>query len=111
MPNRTDLLVSNLEELQQDLRDLWQTLTRDPGKQARKERAWTVVAGVFTAVGGIVARKAAARVWGILTGEVAPIVRQPPAPARGGPSARRPEAETESDTEIQSERRPAATHV
>jgi Protein of unknown function (DUF4235) len=99
MPNRTDLLVSNLEELQQDLRDLWQSLTRDPAKQARKERAWTVFAGVATAVGSIVARKAAARIWGILTGETAPIVKQPPAPSRGGPSSRAQQPEGETETE------------
>jgi hypothetical protein len=101
MPSRSDVLVSNLEELQQDLLDLWRTLTRDPAKEARKERAWTIVAGVFTAVGAIVARKAAARVWGILTGEVAPIVKQQPAPPSGGPSSRRPEPETATEAETQ----------
>jgi hypothetical protein len=105
MPNRTDVLVSNLEELQQDLIDLWHSLTRDPAKEARKERAWTILAGVFTAVGAIVARKAAARVWGILTGEVAPIVKQSqPPPQSGGPSSRRGEpqagAETETETQV-----------
>jgi hypothetical protein len=104
MPSRTDLVVSNLEELQQDLTDLWHTLTRDPAKEARKERAWTVLAGVFTAAGAIVARKAAAKVYGILTGEVAPIVKQPAAPRGGGPSTRRgdaqPDAETETETQV-----------
>jgi hypothetical protein len=104
MPNRTDVLVSNLEELQQDLIDVWRTLTRDPAKEARKERAWTIVAGVFTAVGAIAARKVAGRIWGILTGEVAPIVKQPAAPAStGGPSSRRgdPEARADSEAETQ----------
>ena len=99
------MLVSNLEELQQDLTDLWRTVTRDPAKEARKERAWTILAGAFAAVGAIVARKAAAKVYGILTGEVAPIVKQPPAPPpSGGPSSRRGEqharAETEAETQI-----------
>ena len=94
VPSRNDVLLSNLEELQQDLLDLWHALTRDPAKEARKERAWTLLAGVCTAVGAVVARKAAAKVWGILTGEVAPIVRMP--------SARRSEAE--------GDREPAATH-
>jgi hypothetical protein len=101
MPNRSDILVSNLEELQQDLVDLWHTLTRDPAKEARKERAWTIVAGVFTAVGAIVARKAAAKVWGILTGEQAPIVKQPAAPPSGGPSSRRGEAPAEPASEAE----------
>ena len=98
------MLVSNLEELQQDLTDLWRTLTRDPAKEARRERAWTILAGAFTAVGAIVARKAAARVYGILTGETAPIVKQPPAPPpSGGPSTRRSEADTEAKTEAETQ--------
>jgi hypothetical protein len=107
MANRSDMLVSNLEELQQDLADLWRTLTRDPAKEARKERAWTILAGVFTAVGAIVARKAAAKIYGILTGEVAPIVKQRPAPPSGGPSTRRSEAETEAKAEAETQVSPA----
>jgi hypothetical protein len=104
MAKRSDMLVSNLEELQQDLTDLWRTLTRDPAKEARKERAWTILAGVFTAVGAIVARKAAARVWGILTGEVAPIVKQTqPAQPSGGPSTRRSESHGDSESEAETQ--------
>jgi hypothetical protein len=100
MPNRSDVLLANLEELQQDLRDLWQTLTRDPVKEARKERAWTILAAAFTAIGAIGARRLAAKAWGILTGEAAPMAR-PPQPSRGGPSSRRavPEAEAEAASE------------
>jgi Protein of unknown function (DUF4235) len=103
MAKRSDMLASNLEELQQDLTDLWRTLTRDPAKEARKERAWTILAGVFTAVGAIVARKAAGKVWGILTGEVAPIVKQAPPAPTGGPSTRRSETEVEAKTEAETE--------
>jgi hypothetical protein len=104
MPNRSDVLVSNLEELQQDLVDLWRSLTRDPAKEARTERAWTILAGVFTAVGAIVARKAAAKIWGILTGEVAPIVKQQPARTpSGGPSARRGEPRAAPDSEAETQ--------
>jgi hypothetical protein len=103
VPSRNDVLLANLEELQQDLSDVWRSLTRDPAKEARKERAWTILAGAFTAIGAILARKAAAKVYGILTGETAPIVRQPPAPPRGGPSSRRTEtqARAEPDAETQ----------
>jgi hypothetical protein len=103
MANRTDMLTSNLEELQQDLVDLWHTLTRDPAKEARKERAWTILAGVFTAVSAILARKVAAKAWGILTGEVAPIVKQQAPAATGGPSSRRgePQGATEPEAETQ----------
>jgi hypothetical protein len=104
VPSRNDLLLTNLEDLQQDLSDIWRTLTRDPAKEARKERAWTVLAGVFTALGAIMARKTAAKVYGILTGETAPIVRQPPAPPGGGPSSSRaepqPGAEPGAETQV-----------
>jgi hypothetical protein len=97
MPSRSDVLLQQLEELHQDLRDLWQALTRDPVKEARKERAWTILAGVFTAVGAIAARKTAAKVWGILTGEAPPAPKQVPAPAGGGPSSRRGEREAQPE--------------
>ena len=102
MPSRSDVLLSNLEELQQDLLDLWRTLTRDPAKEARKERAWTILAGVFTAVGAIAARKAAAKAWGILTGEAPPTSRRPPPSGGGGPSDRRAEraAQPEPDQTV-----------
>src|SRR5207253_6291228 len=109
MPSRTNVLLSNLEELQQDLLDLWRTLTRDPAKEARKERAWTILAGVFTAVGAIAARKAAAKAWGILTGEAPPTARRPvPSGDDGGPSDRRaeraaqPKRSEEHTSELQS---------
>src|SRR5215212_4609050 len=97
MPNRSDVLMTNLEELQQDLREVWQTLTRDPAKEARKERAWTILAGVFTAVGAIAARRAAAKAWGILTGEAAPMAKRVPAPSGGGPSSRSEKRENEPE--------------
>jgi hypothetical protein len=103
MPSRSDVLLDQLEELQQDLRDLWQALTRDPVKEARKERAWTILAGVFTAVGAIASRRAAARLWGILTGEAAPLARRVPAPSRGGPSSRRGEPAAQADAEAEAE--------
>jgi hypothetical protein len=106
MADRTDVLMSNLEELQQDLLDVWHTLTRDPAKEARKERAWTILAGVFTAVSAIMARRAAAKVWGILTGEAAPTAKRPAPPARGGPSDRRTTAQPDGETEP--ERAPTA---
>jgi hypothetical protein len=96
--SRSDNLVTNLEELQQDLRDLWQSLTRDPAKEARKERAWTILSGACTAIGAIVARRVAAKAWGILTGETAPMARPAPPQTRGGPSSRvADQAETETE--------------
>lgn len=91
MRNRTDVLLANLEELQQDLHDLWRTLTRDPKREVRRERAWMVLSGVLGALSTIAARRAATKIYGILTGEAPPIGRRFPAPAGGGPSARRTE--------------------
>jgi hypothetical protein len=97
MPSRSDVILDQLEELQQDLRDLWHTLTRDPVKEARRERAWTILAGAFAAVGAVAARRVASKAWGILTGEAAPMAKQAPAPSGGGPSSRREERESEPD--------------
>ena len=94
MPSRNEALLASLEELKQDLQNLWRTLTRDPAAEARKERAWTIMSGVFTAVAAIAARRAAAKLWGILTGETAPIAKPGPAPASPGPSSRRSEDQT-----------------
>ncbi len=72
MPNRRDLVAEQLVELKTDLDALWVALTHDPKKEARKERAWTILAGIFGAVAAIGARKVATRAWGILTGEPPP---------------------------------------
>jgi hypothetical protein len=91
MPNRSDVLLENLEELQQDLHDIWRTLTRDPKREARRERAWTILSGIFGAVATIGARRAATKVYGILTGETPPVGRRVQAPPGGGPAARETE--------------------
>ena len=80
MPNRREVVTEQLEELRTDLDALWVALTHDPKKEARKERAWTVLAGIFGAIAAIGARKVAMRTWDILTGEPPPY-----------PQARRPE--------------------
>lgn len=97
MPNRSDVLLENLEELQQDLHDLWRTLTHDPKREVRRERAWTVLSGIFAVLATVAARQAARKIYGILTGEAPPIGRRVPAPSAGGPSAR-PVEETEHET-------------
>ena len=72
MPNRRDVVAEQLDELRTDLAALWVALTRDPKAEARKERAWTIFAGALGAVAAMGARKAATRVWSVLTGEVPP---------------------------------------
>ena len=91
MPNRSDVLLENLEELQQDLLDLWRTLTHDPKREARRERAWTILSGVFGALATIAARRAATKVYGILTGETPPVGRRVQPSSGGGPASRRTE--------------------
>lgn len=85
------MLLENVEELQQDLLDLWHTLRRDPKREVWKERAWAALSGVFAAVAALAARRAATKVYGILTGEKPPVGRQVPPKTGGGPSARRVE--------------------
>ena len=78
MPTRRDVVTEQLDELGTDLQALWVALTKDPKKEARKERAWTVLAGVLGAIAALGARKAAARAWGVLTGEAPPTARAKP---------------------------------
>jgi hypothetical protein len=75
MTDKRDVVAEQLEELRQDLRDLWVALTVDPKKQARKERMWMILAGAFGAVATMAARKLATRIWTVLTGEPPPPVQ------------------------------------
>jgi len=77
---RTDVVGEQLDELSQDLRNLWYALTTDPKKQARKERAWTILAGAVGVLGTMAARQAASKVWRMLTGEQPPVGHLAPAP-------------------------------
>ncbi len=75
MPTKSDIVAEQLAELRQDLRELWVAVTADPKKQARKERLWSILAGVLAAVATIGARRIATKAWAVLTGE-------PPPPAQ-----------------------------
>jgi hypothetical protein len=83
MPNRRDVVAEQLDELRTDFEALWVALTRDPKKEARKERAWTIFAGAVGAAAALAARKAATQIWTVLTGELPP-----------GPQQRRPPQKT-----------------
>jgi hypothetical protein len=76
VPTRSDVINEQLDALGQDLNQLWVALTTDPQKQARKQRAWSVVSGILGAAATMIARRGASRAWALLTGE------QPP-PSRG----------------------------
>jgi len=69
---RRKVVGEQLDDIRTDVEALWVALTRDPKKEARKERAWTIFAGAFGAVAALGARKVATRVWAVLTGEPPP---------------------------------------
>lgn len=79
---RREVVGEQLDDLRTDLEALWVALTRDPKKEARKERAWTIFAGAVGAVAALGARKVATRLWAVLTGE------PPPGPQMNRPSRR-----------------------
>ena len=76
MPNRRDVVVGQLDELKTDLGALWRALTKDPKKEARKERTWTVLTGILGVAASLASRRAAARAWNVLTGEKPPAQQQ-----------------------------------
>ena len=72
MPKRRDVIAEQLTTLADDLERLWRAATHDPKKEARRERMWMIVSGVLSAASTMAARKMAAKVWPILTGETPP---------------------------------------
>jgi hypothetical protein len=81
MPNRRDVIAEELSTLADDLERLWKAATHDPKKEARRERMWMLVSGALSAASTMAARKVAAKLWPILTGEVPPTTKvqaQPP---------------------------------
>lgn len=78
MPTKGVAVTEQLGALGEDLKQLWLAVTTDPKKQARKQRAWSVVSGILGAAATMVARRWASRAWAVLTGE------QPPAPRGPG---------------------------
>jgi hypothetical protein len=89
MPNRRDVVVEQLQELADDLEQLWKAATRDPAAERRKERAWMLLTGALGALATIASRRAVAKLWPILTGEPTPW-RAPPAAPREHERVREP---------------------
>ena len=104
MPNRRDAVAEQLRELADDLENLWRAATRDPKKEARRERAWMMLSGALSVAATMASRKLLARLWPILTGELPPTgagAQQPAAsPER---MASREQAASESETETRVE--------
>ena len=79
--DRREALAEDLRALADDFKSLLETATTDPKERQRKERMWSALLGVFSLASTLVARKVATRVWGILTGETAPVKGRPPQPS------------------------------
>jgi len=76
MPDRRDVVVEQLDQLRTDFGALVSALTKDPKKEARKERTWTIFVGILGAAAAMGSRRAATRAWNILTGEKPPTPQQ-----------------------------------
>ena len=70
---RRDVVAEQIRGLADDLKGLAQSLSHDPKKQVRKERAWRILNSVTTIVFTLVARRLTARAWRIATGEQPPV--------------------------------------
>ncbi len=86
MPKRTDVVAEQLGALADDLENLWRAVTRDPAKEARRARLWTILSAALAAAATIGARRLVAKIWPILTGE------QPPTPRGAQTQGTRPAA-------------------
>jgi hypothetical protein len=85
MPKRKDVVAEELRTLADDLDRLWRAATHDPKQEARRERVWMIVSGVLSAASTMAARKLAAKIWPILTGEEAPTPKIRTEPAHRQP--------------------------
>jgi hypothetical protein len=78
MPKKRDLIADELSTLADDLESLWRAATRDPKKEARRQRTWMIITSILSAGSTMVARRAAAKIWPVLTGETPPMPVVPP---------------------------------
>jgi hypothetical protein len=81
MAKRKDVVSEQLQQLAEDLEELWKALTRDPASERRRERAWNILVGVLGVGTTMASRRLVTKLWTILTGEQPPTTR-PPQPAR-----------------------------
>ena len=88
--DRREAVAEDLRALADDLKSLLESATTDPKARQWKERRWSALEGAIGILTTLVARRLAMRVWGILTGEQAPVAR-PPGGAQ--PPARREDVE------------------
>ena len=91
--DRRDAVAEDLRALAEDLKSLLESATTDPKSRQWKERRWSALEGAVGILTTLLARRLAVKLWGILTGEEAP-VRKPPGGAR--PPTRREERQPET---------------
>jgi hypothetical protein len=75
--NRSDALADDLRALATDLKSLVDTATTDPKERRRKELRWRILYTALAVVMTQAARRAAVKMWPILTGEQPPTKRAP----------------------------------
>ena len=73
MTDRRGAVADDLRALATDFKSLLESATTDPKERQRKERLWRGLYVVLGAVTTLVARRAATKLWAILTGEQPPI--------------------------------------
>jgi len=72
MTDRREAVADDLRALATDLKSLLDSATTDPKERSKKERRWRVLYTAFGIATTVAARRGAAKVWGILTGEQPP---------------------------------------
>jgi hypothetical protein len=72
MSDRRDAVADDLRALATDLKSLLESATTSPKERSKKERRWRILYGAFGIATTVAARRGAAKVWGILTGEEPP---------------------------------------
>jgi hypothetical protein len=88
---KQDAVAENLRAVATDLKSLLESATTDPKERKRKERRWRVLYSALGVITTLVARRAAAKAWAILTGEQPPTKGPAPATQPAGTEADRPE--------------------
>ena len=88
MTDRRDAIAEDLRAIAADLKSLLESATTDPKERQRKERRWRALYAVLGVATTVVARRAAAKAWAILTGEQPPAKGPSQATARAEPAER-----------------------
>jgi hypothetical protein len=78
--DRREAIAEDLRALADDLKSLVDSATTDPKERQRKERQWSALQGAIGVLTTLAARRIAVKLWGVLTGEEAPVKRGAPVP-------------------------------